>query len=341
MVGIRRESLQEILARAPSTPLVVAGDLIADRYILGSSGRVSREAPVLILQFIEERTVPGGAANAAMNLRALGAPVKLVGVVGADGCGEELLGLLRRAGVDVSGVAVSGSRGTTVKTRILAGDANVSRQQVVRVDRDQPDRLAPELERSLVERLEAAMDGARGVLLSDYGQGVLSGEVRARAIQAARDMEMMSCADSRRRLLHFRGVGVATPNIGEAQEAVARDGATGAAEADAAVVGPALLRRLEAKSVVITRGSAGMDVHERDGRAVHVEVVGGVEVVDVTGAGDTVSATVALALAAGGTAEEAAVLASHAAGIVVNKRGTATASAVEVARSLRERWASS
>jgi len=327
------QRLRDILSRSADLPLVVLGDFIADRYVLGSSGRVSREAPVLILRFLEEKTIPGGAANAAMNMRALGAPVRAVGVVGADRRGEELLALFRQARIDVDAVLVSGDRATTVKTRILAGDTNVSRQQVVRIDRDQPDHLGAELERWLAPRLERALEGSCGLLLSDYGQGVLAGSLRALAIEKARALGIPCCADSRHRLDLYRGVTTATPNISEVLEILPVD-----ADSEPEAVGRALLEHLQAESAIITRGSAGMEVHLRGKEMTRVGVIGGVEVIDVTGAGDTVAATVTLTLAAGGTAQEAAELASHAAGIVVNKRGTAVASAEEVARSLSETW---
>ncbi len=297
------------------------GDLIADRFLYGEISRVSREAPVLILRHERTETAPGGAANCAANLAALGAQVSLVGVLGEDEAGRALLGKLRAAGVDCGRVLTSRELTTTTKMRILAGQAHSTRQQVIRVDYEGA-RLAGEgVQDELTARLRAALQTADTAIVSDYNYGVACEGAVNLLREAAARREMPVVVDSRFRLLEFSGFTSGTPNEDEVEQVLGRRFETTAALEAA---GKELRARLNFDALLITRGSQGMLLVEDNAEApLHLEAFGAREAVDVTGAGDTVIATYTLALASGANAREAAHLANYAGGLVVMKRGTA------------------
>jgi len=324
---VTQERLLAVARRIRGRRVAVIGDIVLDRYWVGRSSRISREAPVLILDFEEERTVPGGASNAAANVRSLGGTARLVGRIGGDPAGRDLLRALRSNGVDGRWLARDGNGGTIVKTRVLAGSSHASRQQIVRMDRGHAAPIAPASVRSLLRATARAVRGADAVLLSDYGYGLLGPAVRKAAIAAARRAKAPVIADSRYALRSFRGATLLTPNEHEVAEAfhlASLD--TGSLRR----AGEALRRAAAAEAVWITRGSSGMLLLERGETPLAVPIVGSSDVADVTGAGDAVSAAAALALAAGATQAEAALLATYAASVVVMKRGTATVDADEL-----------
>lgn len=302
-------------------PVVVIGDLVLDRYWVGRSSRISREAPVLILEYEAERVVPGGAANAAMNVRSLGGAPRLVGRVGRDRSGVALAQSLRARGLDRRWLLRDSGATTIVKTRILAGSSHTSRQQIVRLDRGQRSAWSPGAERALAQAAVRALRGAGAVLLSDYGYGTLGRTIRSAALAAAKRARIPIIVDSRYALRSFRGATLLTPNEHEVQEAFHLP------SLDLRLLkkaGAELLQRASAQAVWITRGSDGMLLLSRGSSPVRVPIVGSSDVADVTGAGDAVSAAASLALAAGATQVEAALVATYAASIVVMKRGTAT-----------------
>jgi rfaE bifunctional protein kinase chain/domain len=311
--------------------VTVVGDLVLDRYWVGRSSRISREAPVLILDFEEERVVPGGAANAAVNVRSLGGVARLVGRTGGDPAGRDLKQALRDAGVDARFVSRDPASGTVVKTRVLAGSSHASRQQIVRLDRGKKAPLPASASRTLARAALRAIRGSDAVLLSDYGYGLLGPELKRRVLSAAADASIPVIVDSRYGLRSFRGATLLTPNEHEVAEAFHL------ASLDLGSLrraGEELRRAAGAEAVWITRGSDGMLVFEKGKPARIVPIVGSSDVADVTGAGDAVSAAAALALAAGATQLEAALLATYAASVVVMKRGTATVSSSELLASL-------
>jgi rfaE bifunctional protein kinase chain/domain len=288
---------------------------------------VSREAPIVVVDYLDTVYHPGGAANAAQNVTALGANARAVGVVGDDREADALLRLLEARGVDVTRLMRDASAATSTKLRILAGEMNAQKQQVARVDRSH--RLAANT--SLNTRLRGAIDemvaASDAVLLADYGLGVLAGETAAHVLARSAAHKIPSVVDSRHRLREFRGATVATPNEVEAMEAL---GLRHEAELTDA---RALARRVDEtgiRNLIVTRGSKGMVVCGADAAYTAIDIAGSNQATDVTGAGDTVSAVVALALACGATLEEAARMATFAASVVVMKRGTATASPDEV-----------
>ena len=322
---------REILARFPGTRVVVAGDLIADEFIYGRVERVSREAPVLILQYDSTEVLPGGGGNAASNAASLGARVDVVGVVGRDEPGRRLVAALPARASTRGIVRVAGGV-TPVKTRILAGGVHSAKQQVVRIDRTGGS-PTPAVARKVEAALMRAMAGADALIVSDYGSGLVTPEMWWRVRAAARKGRApLALVDSRYGLGGFQGLTACTPNeseveamlgvrIGDDRDALERAGRT-------------LVRRLQAKAVLITRGSRGMALFEPGKPTDHIPIVGSDQAADVTGAGDTVIAAFTLALAAGATFPEAARLANVAAGLVVMKRGTATVGRDELSAAL-------
>jgi rfaE bifunctional protein kinase chain/domain len=311
---------------------VVVGDLIADEFIYGRIERVSREAPVLILKYNATEIVPGGAGNAANNAAALGARVEVLGVVGRDDAGKRLRTSIGKH-ADVGGIVAADGYITPVKTRILAGGVHSAKQQVVRIDRAGSE-LSPASIRRVERQLTRAVRGAHAVVISDYGGRLISPDLWRRALAAAGLRKPpIVLVDSRYDLAKFSGITACTPNESEVEALLGiriDDNKTVLEQA-----GRALLRRLGTRAVLVTRGSRGMALFEPDRPTDHIPIVGSDEIADVTGAGDTVIATFAAALAAGGTFAEAARLANHAGGLVVMKRGTATVSAAELDAALK------
>jgi rfaE bifunctional protein kinase chain/domain len=323
--------LRQALAGFAGKTVIVIGDLITDEYLFGRPARISREAPVLILRFTEREVLLGGAANAAHNVHALGARVVPVGVLGRDAPGDELLALFRAAGIATDGIVAESGRPTAVKTRIMAGGYQATRQQVVRLDREPTGELLPITEDALLARLTALGARADAVIVSDYGYGTVTPRVFERVRSVARRAGAIVSVDSRYQLPRFPGVTAATPNEAELAQL------TGTEVDDERAVdkaGRQLLERLDARLLLVTRGSRGMALLERDGATTFIPIHGSDEIADVTGAGDTVISAFTLALAAGAAPGEAAALANVAGGLVVMKRGTATVAAAELRQAL-------
>jgi rfaE bifunctional protein kinase chain/domain len=322
----------ERIRRFRTCRVVVLGDIVADEYIYGETDRVSREAPVLIVRHESSETKLGGAANAAANVAALGGSVIPVGVVGQDTPGREVLRQFRLLGADTSGIVMVANRCTETKTRILAGGRSTTRQQMLRLDKSADEPLSAATRRRLLARIHAAARSAGALVVSDYGSGLIDPEM----IELIRDVaqRIPVCVDSRYGISAFRGVTLAKPNEPELEAMI---GGRLRTEADLERAGRALLQRLETRALIVTRGRRGMSLFQPDRETVHIPVWGPSEAVDVTGAGDTVLATLALALAAGAAMAEAAKLANIAAGIVVQKPGTATCSQAELLQAVGAR----
>jgi rfaE bifunctional protein kinase chain/domain len=328
MTDVSPRRARALVKRFSRVRVAVAGDLLADEFIYGRIERVSREAPVLILKYDATEVVPGGAGNAAHNAAALGARVEVLGLVGRDDAGTRLVAALERAGAGVRGVSAGRGFTTPVKTRILAGGVHSAKQQVVRIDRA-GGVVTTSLARPMARRLSRALAKAHAVIISDYGQGLVTPELWARAVAGAalRTLPLVF-VDSRYALLGYRGITACTPNESEVEAML---GVRIGDDRDALErAGRALLARIGAQAVLITRGSRGMALFEPGRATDHIPIVGSDQIADVTGAGDTVIATFAVAVAAGATFGEAARLANRAGGIVVMKRGTATVSAREL-----------
>ncbi|HEV8441283.1 MAG TPA: PfkB family carbohydrate kinase [Methylomirabilota bacterium] len=323
--------LMDIVARFAAARVVVVGDLIADEYLYGKPARISREAPVLILRFAGRDVKLGGAANAAHNVHALGASALAVGVRGKDGAGDEVALLLRQAGIAPDGLVTAAGRLTPVKTRIMAGGDQSTRHQVVRLDREPDNGLPPDVEDEVIRRLRALGARADAFLVSDYGYGTVTPRVFEVVLALGRARGAPVAVDSRYDLPRFRGATAATPNEPEVETLVGEELGD---EPSIEKAGRAVLERLGARYLLVTRGSRGMALFEREGPATFMPIHGSDEIADVTGAGDTVISAFTVALAAGAPPGEAAWLANVAGGVVVMKRGTATVTPRELADSL-------
>ena len=325
----RARALAALIDAFPDRTVAVIGDVVADEFVYGRITRVSREAPVLILEYDSSEVVPGSAGNAANNVAALGGRAALVSIVGRDDPGRRLAAALHDR-VNARRLVRAPGCETTVKTRILAGGVHSAKQQVVRIDRV-VGRTVPRHARAAFEQaaLEAVRD-ADAVLMSDYGAGLVTPAFASRVRTALRRSghPVPVLIDSRYRLLEYRGLTACTPNESEVEQALGLR-----INDDVRVLeraGREILERTSMHAVLITRGSRGMALFVHGAPVVHIPIHGSDEIADVTGAGDTVMATMTLALAAGATFEAAARLANYAGGIVVMKRGTATVSADEL-----------
>ena len=311
--------------------VAVVGDVVADEFVYGRVARVSREAPVLILEYDSTEIVPGGAGNAANNVAALGGRVRLAAVVGRDEPGTRLTSALHRR-VDRASVVRLPGVATPVKTRILAGGIHSAKQQVVRIDKS-VGRPSDARARAAFERAALrAVQNVDAVLLSDYGSGLVTPALVSRLrkalwrspsrVNAARRGPPPILIDTRYRLMAYRGLTASTPNESEVEQALGVRINDNMRTLERA--GREILEQTAMGAVLITRGSRGMALFEPGKPTMHIPISGSDEIADVTGAGDTVMATVTLALAAGASFEQAARLANFAGGIVVMKRGTAT-----------------
>ena len=322
-----QERLIKIVRRFSDQKIAIIGDAIADKFVHGSISRVSREAPVFILRHEQTETLPGGAANCAMNLVALGAKVSLISVTGADDAGNELRAKLEAAGVNIEGVVVSDKIQTTTKVRILAGQSHSSKQQVIRIDYDGSPITDVELRGALISKLEQTAAASNAVVISDYNYGV----VDSRSVDVIRNISAPVLVDSRFRLSEFKGFTAATPNEDEVENLL---GAQISSNEQLETAARELKQQLGFRALLVTRGSQGMTLLENDAPPIHIHAVGAQQAVDVTGAGDTVMATFALALASETSFSDAAHLANFAGGLVVMKRGTATITAAELEHSI-------
>jgi rfaE bifunctional protein kinase chain/domain len=332
----RKERLLSLVDAFGGRRVLVVGDLIADEFIYGEVSRVSREAPVLILKYDTTELVAGGAGNAASNVASLGGRATLAGIVGQDGEGRRLMSAFPR-GVDTRQVVRARQYRTPVKTRILAGGVHSAKQQVVRIDREPGWPLGDEVSRTFAKKLQPALADCDAVLLSDYGSGLvtpaLADSIKTVLARRTRRRPVPVVLDSRYRLLEYRGLTTCTPNESEVEQILGVH-----IDDDADVLeraGRTLLRKTGMGSLLITRGSRGMALFQPKQDTIHVPIFGSDEVADVTGAGDTVIATLTLALASGGSFYEAARLANYAGGVVVMKRGTATVTAQELSAAIQ------
>lgn len=329
-------SLIKTINKLENHKIMVIGDMVADVYLEGKIARISREAPVLILEHTAENVVPGGASNVVNNAATLNGNVYAVGVVGNDFAGQELSRILQSKTVDTRGLIVDSGRPTISKTRVMAGGQATVRQQVVRIDKENKEPLTAEIEQAIGDYITAHISDMHGVVLSDYGSNTVTPRIIRSAIDACQKNNIPCIVDSRYNVMSYRGVTVVKQNESEAAAAVGYE----IVDQDSLLrAGNTILERLDAEAVLITLGPDGMGLFEKTGRFTQIPVTNKSEVYDVTGAGDTVVATMILALAAGASYEEAARLANFAAGIVVKKPGTATTTQDELRQGIGEHFA--
>jgi rfaE bifunctional protein kinase chain/domain len=324
----------KIIDRFADTKILVVGDFILDEFIFGEISRVSREAPVLILNYQKRTIVPGGGANATANIESLGGQATPLGFVGDDETAEQLLSAWSDR-IETGYVFRNSGFQTTRKTRILAGSIHSFRQQVVRVDYERRCHLQEEHEERLMESLTRLLPEMDALILSDYSLGNLTPRVTELAIKLATEQNKPIVADSRDRPQDYAGVTSMTPNITEVEKSLSLQISQEPSQLEA--VASRLLKEWRLQALLVTRGKLGMSLFTQD-QNTHIPVFGTDEVADVTGAGDTVTATYTTALAAGASHEQAARLANHAAGLVVMKKGTATISQAELIQAVQSEW---
>lgn len=320
--------LLALIDRFPGKNILVLGDLMLDQFIRGKVSRISPEAPVPVVNVREESHLPGGAGNVCCNLAALRARPSVFGVVGEDAAGKSLLEDLSERGVDVGGVRQDASRVTTQKVRVIA-----EHQQVVRFDRETSGHLSSHALSLISADIAEQAKSAHALVISDYGKGVITPLVVRRALRAARLRGIPVVVDPKVEHFHrYRGVDCMTPNTLEAWQGMRA--LPPADEAALRGLGRRILGKLRLKFLLITRGEKGMSLFQH-GKPVRDIPTRAKEVYDVTGAGDTVTSVMALALASGAAPLEAAVVANAAAGVVVGKLGTATVSVPELKDAVR------
>ncbi len=326
--------VKDLLNAGRRARILVIGDVMLDQFIWGSVDRISPEAPVPVIDFQRESFMPGGAANVARNLSALGVPAELFSIVGQDEPAQRLRQLLRGQGVAASGLLAQSERPTSIKTRIVA-----HRQQVVRIDRESRRELDAQTASRLLKALGTRLDSAAGLIVGDYGKGVVTQGLLDTLKRLCRERGLWLSLDPKPvHQLNLSGLSLITPNRKEAFELSGLPDETREANplADLNLIRTAgrLLNDLAPALLLITLGEQGMLLCRRGEKPHHIPTVAK-EVFDVSGAGDTVIATFTLAIAAGGSPLEAAIFSNHAAGAVVAKVGTATVTPQELVASFR------
>ena len=320
--------LSTMLERFSQVRVLVIGDLMLDRYIWGQVERISPEAPVPVVRVTRESLHAGGAGNVAANIRSLGGSVVTCGVIGKDQAGHRLRQELNAIGASTMGILTHRTMTTTSKTRIIAHS-----QQVVRLDREQNESLNIRIRSQLRRLVQQQVQGCDVVVVSDYGKGVIDADLLALLAELREHQRFVYVIDPKRRnYTHYRGATLVKPNKEEAGQAA---GLEIRSEPNLRQAGTHLLDLWQAEAVLVSRGEEGMSLFKRGESVQHFPTTAR-EIFDVTGAGDTVLATCALALGAGATLEEATILANHAAGIVVGKVGTATVTPSEMIDALRK-----
>ncbi|GAC1390418.1 MAG: D-glycero-beta-D-manno-heptose-7-phosphate kinase [Ktedonobacteraceae bacterium] len=328
--------LRSLIEAFKGKRVLVIGDMVADQYLIGRPTRISREAPVLILELDEERTIPGGATNVAVNARSLEAEVFLAGVVGSDVPGENLRHAIDVLGMHSEGLFTDPTRPTSTKTRILAGSPQIVQQHIVRIDRVDTSEVSEPCKSLILDYIRAMLPTIDAVMLSDYENGVISPDIIEICIPAARALHKVIVADAHGSLFRFQGVTALTPNQPEAELTL---GMMIKTQAELDEAGQHLLDGSNAQSVLVTRGSEGMSLFEAGKAPTHFPIYplpGASEIVDTNGAGDTVAATFTLALTAGASMVEAAYLANAAAALVVRRLGAASNTQEELMRILTD-----
>jgi rfaE bifunctional protein kinase chain/domain len=313
MVNFTESRLKELFNRFRGRRIAVVGDLMLDRYFWGSVARISPEAPVPVVEIDSESARLGGAANVAHNIKSLGAEPFLVGIIGRDNSGELFKEILVENKLSTAGIIVDESRPTTVKTRVIAHN-----QHVVRIDRESKAEISYTLQQKIVDVLRHDIRNLDAIILEDYNKGVIAKSLIKQVVDLANEHNKVIAADPKfSNFFEYRGVTVFKPNRKEVEEVMGvRLGDDGAISE----AGNALLTRLQAKSVLLTRGEKGMTLFEGDGAVTHVAAKAR-EVADVSGAGDTVISTLTVALASGASLREAAALANYAGGVVCGEVG--------------------
>ena len=328
-----KKELDPIIEEIQGRNILVIGDMVADIYLDGRISRISREAPVLVLEQAGEKVVAGGAANVVNNAATLGGNVFAVGLLGLDSAAKGLKQALEKNGAHTTGLFCDEKRPTISKTRVIAGGRATVSQQIVRIDKESKEPMAPAFEAEIMQYIKQLLPKVQGVVISDYGAGTITPKIQHQLISWCRHHNIPSMVDSRYGIHQFKDIGYVKQNDAELAAAVGRELPT---EEDIFEAGQELLQELSTDGVLVTRGEDGMVLLEKDGSIHNIPVSDKSEVFDVSGAGDTCVATVILALAAGVEPAKAAELSNIASGIAVRKLGTATVSAEELRQAVRK-----
>jgi len=326
--------LAECVEKFPGKTIALLGDFVADEFRYGDISRVSREAPVLILKHRETQMVPGGGANAANNIAALGAKVLPFSVVGDDAAGDALFQYFRHRGLNTSGVFRAKGRATPTKSRFLAGWAHTVAQQVLRFDYEPQAPLPDAVHKKIQQRLSASLRHADALAVSDYGFGVVTPKL-IREVTGKLPKPMPITLDARYGLHSYARSGITSATPNEAELEAEHHTSIGSNAEELVRAGRATISSMKLQALLVTRGRHGVALFESGDRVTHIPVHGSDQAVDVTGAGDTVLAAYTLALACGASPLEAAQIANIAGGLVVMKRGTATVSRQELLDAIR------
>jgi rfaE bifunctional protein kinase chain/domain len=331
---MQAKRLKKIVGAMAGKRILAIGDLMLDEYVFGETSRISREAPVLILKWRGREIGFGGASNAVANIAAFGGAPVPVGCVGDDFNGEDLLALFNSNGIDVRGIVTQTGSPTVCKTRIQAGGMHTVKQQIVRIDREPT--VPPDPTKIIKAASEVLSGGVDGILVSDYGCGVLSGKVIRFINRIAKDNRSIPVAiDSRYQIHKYRNATLAAPNE---EEAGVHKGYCADDLKKIEHAGEELRAKMKATALLITRGNQGISIFEQGKQPKHIPVFGSSLAVDTTGAGDTVVTSALLALCAGASFVEAAEIANRAGGIVVMKKGAATVSPEELLETFQCRF---
>jgi len=327
-VNKEKNNLLQLVDQFGGKKVAVWGDFILDEYIFGTTRRISREAPVLILSYRKSEYFLGGAGNSILNLKALGAEPLPIGLIGADDDGKKILKILKQKNISTECVIADRKCGTPTKTRILAGEETARKQQILRIDREGAVPECTESKQKIHTFLSSSLSKIDGLLISDYNNHTVTKDIFDRIISQYKKKKIPVTLDSRFRLLGFKGIDVSTPNEPEVEGALHIR-----IDDDTQVLnkaGKELLERTESKAILITRGSKGMVLFEKGKPPQSIPIHGTTDIVDVTGAGDTVISVFTLALICGATFIQASQLANYAGSVVVMKKGTAALSVEEL-----------
>jgi len=327
-VNKEKKKLLNLVDNFPGKKIAVWGDFILDEYLYGNTRRISREAPVLILTYKNKEIFPGGAGNSLLNLQALGADPVPIGVIGADDAGEKIIQILKKKRISTEYLLIEKNYKTPIKTRVLAGEETTRKQQILRIDQEAKVPEKDEIKQKLINSLEKARNQTNALIISDYNYLTVKEDVFYKILPGFKKLNIPVTLDSRFRLLNFKGVTVSTPNDPEVKHVFKTE-----IDDDNQLIkkaGRFLLRKTDAAAVLITRGSRGMILFEKRKHPFEIPIHGTTNIVDVTGAGDTVISVLTLALACKATFRQAAHLANYAGSIIVMKKGTATLTPQEI-----------
>jgi rfaE bifunctional protein kinase chain/domain len=329
-----KETLTQAIPKLAQHTILVIGDVLLDEYLIGTASRLSREAPIPVLDFESRQIIPGGAANPAMNIAALGGRAIQIGLIGADTLGTELADSLLAANIEADGLVIDPERATTLKTRVVSGGSLRFPQQLARIDRIDRRSPDPAAEAAIIQQIRSRAVHSQAMLVSDYRNGMLTPAIVRTTLAAAVETGNLLVVDSQGNLDKYHGYHIVRANQRDTERYLGRALAT---EADFAAAASELLTRLAAQGIVIGRGAEGVSLLGQATPYRHFRPANVTEVFDVTGAGDTSIAVLTLSLVAGLDLAQAARLANYAAGLVVQKLGNATATPAELHAAI-ERW---